>query len=133
MYEAQLTFSFFLPQGDDYKDYCEEVVKFRTGGEFDSEKTWRFVKKYFFTKYVARIYGGNPKNKETADNEMLEKFDFQFLDAIRDAEKQMFFGHNTILKEVLNYFLDFDITDGKKLKDLSTKAKGELRQKGDRF
>ena len=129
MYEAQLTFSFFLPQGDDYKDYCEEVVKFRTGGEFDSEKTWRFVKKYFFTKYVARIYGGNPKNKETADNEMLEKFDFQFLDAIRDAEKQMFFGHNTILKEVLNYFLDFDITDGKKLKDLSTKAKGELRQK----
>lgn len=129
IYEAQLTFSFFLPQGDDYKNYCEEVVKYKTDEKFDSERTWRFIKKYFFSKYVVRIYGGNPKNKETADNEMLEKFDFQFLDAIRDAEKQMFFGHNTILKDVLNYFLDFKITDGKKLKDLSTKAKAELKQK----
>lgn len=129
IYEAQLTFSFFLPQGDDYKNYCDEVVKYKAEDKFDSETTWRFIKKYFFSKYVGRIYGGNPKNKETADYEMLDKFDFQFLDAIRDAEKQMFFGHNTILKDVLNYFLDFDITDGKKLKDLSQKAKEELKQK----
>ncbi|WP_420551985.1 ATP-dependent nuclease [Tenacibaculum aiptasiae] len=132
-YEAQLTFSFFLPQGDDYKEYCEEVVKFQTDGKFNTEKTWRFIKKYFFSKYVARVYGGMPNNKEIADYEMLEKFDFQFLDAIRDAEKQMFFGHNTILKEVLNYFLDFEITDGKKIKDLSAKAKKELKEKEAKF
>lgn len=133
LYEAKLTFSFFLPQGDDYKDYCVEVEKFKAGENFNSEKTWHFIKKYFFSKYVARIYGGNPHNKEIVDNEMLEKFDFQFLDAIRDAEKQMFFGHNTILKEVLNYFLDFNITDGKKLKDLTKKAKEELKQKEANF
>ncbi|MCD4833777.1 MAG: AAA family ATPase [Bacteroidales bacterium] len=128
-YEAQLTFSFFLPQGDDYKDYCTEVEKFKKDDKYDSEKVWRFIKKYFFSKYVARVYGGNPKNKETADNEMLEKFDFQFLDAIRDAEKQMFFGNNTILKEVLNYFLDYDITNGKKLKDLSIEVKRKLKDR----
>lgn len=129
LYEAKLTFSFFLPQGDDYKNYCDEVLKFKTGDKFDSQKVWGFIKKYFFSKYVTRIYGGKPDNKQVADNEMLEKFDFQFLDAIRDAEKQMFFGHNTILKEVLNYFLDFNITNGRKLKDLAKQAKDELRQK----
>ncbi|OCB73174.1 ATP-dependent endonuclease [Flavobacterium piscis] len=133
LYEAKLTFSFFLPQGDDYKDYCLEIERFKTDSGYNSEKSWRFIKKYFFSKYVARVYGGNPQNKENADHEMLEKFDFQFLDAIRDAEKEMFFGHNTILKEVLNYFLDFDITDGKKLKDLSKVAKENLKQKENNF
>lgn len=126
-YEAKLTFSFFLPQGDDYNDYTREIEQFKNEEKYDSVKAWRFIKKYFFSKYIARIYGGIPENKETADNEMLNKFDFQFLDAIRDAEKQMFFGSNTILKDVLNYFLDFDITDGKKLKDLSAQAKAELK------
>jgi len=132
-YEAKITFSFFLPQGEDYNDYCTEIERFKNPEGYDSEKCWRFIKKYFFAKYVARVYGGNPSNRETADSEMLEKFDFQFLDAIRDAEKQMFFGHNTILKDVLNYFLDYDITNGKKLKDLAKKAKEELRQKENDF
>ena len=133
VYEAQLTFSFFLPQGDDYKEYCVEVEKFKENGKFKSDKVWRFIKKFFFSKYIGKIYGGKIENKETADHEMLEKFDFQFLDAIRDAEKQMFFGSNTILKDVLNYFIDFDITDGKKLKDLSSKARKELRDKAEKF
>jgi len=126
-YEAKITFSFFLPQGEDYNDYCIEIERFKDAGVYDSEKCWRFIKKYFFSKYVARMYGGDPSSREAADSEMLEKFDFQFLHAIRDAEKQMFFGHNTILKDVLNYFLDYDITNGKKLKDLAKKAKEELR------
>jgi len=132
-YEAKITFSFFLPQGDDFNDYCKEIIQFKIVDKFDSARAWRFIKKYFFSKYVARIYGGNPDNKEVADNEMLEKFDFQFLDAIRDAEKQMFFGSNTILKEVLNYFLDFDITTGKKLKDLAEKAKSEIKKRETNF
>lgn len=132
-YEAKLTFSFFLPQGDDYNDYSKEINQFKINDKFDSDKAWSFIKKYVFSKYVARIYGGNPDNKEAADNEMLEKFDFQFLDAIRDAEKQMFFGSNTILKEVLNFFLDFDITNGKKLKDIVEKAKTELRDREKNF
>jgi len=132
-YEAKLTFSFFLPQGDDYNDYCREVLQFFNNGKYDVQKVWRFIRKYYFSKYVARVYGGDPDNKEKADNEMLEKFDFQFLDAIRDAEKQMFFGNSTILKEVLNYFLDFDITKGRKLKDIVTDVKEEIKSREDEF
>lgn len=132
-YEAQLTFSFFLPQGDDYKEYCDEVIKYKNDVGFESEKVWNFIKKNFFKKYVTRIYGGDPEKKEKADTEMLEKFDFQFLDAIRDAERQMFFGNNTILKEVLNYFLDFDITKGEKIKDLEKKKKHELIKRDNDF
>lgn len=133
LYEAQLTFSFFLPQGDDYKEYSEEIKKYKKDDKFDSKIVWNFIKKNFFKKYVTRIYGGNPEKKEKADSEMLKKFDFQFLDAIRDAERQMFFGNNTILKEVLNYFLDFDITKGEKLKDLEEKGKKELKDRVNKF
>jgi putative ATP-dependent endonuclease of OLD family len=133
LYEAQLTFSFFLPQGDDYKSYCDEIKELEKDGKYDSGKAWGFIKKYYFSKYIAKVYGGRPEKKETADYEMLEKFDFQFLDAIRDAEKQMFFGSNTILKEVLNYFLDFDLIKGKKLKDLSEEIQKQLRKKEENF
>lgn len=133
-YEATLTFSFFLPFGDDYNYFCEEIKKYREGeGKYNSDKAWQFLDKYFLPKYVAKVYGGDPDNKDTADSEMLEKFDFQFLDAIRDAERQIFFGSNTILKNVLNFFLDYDITDGKKIKDLSEEARQALKDREDGF
>lgn len=134
-YEAQLTFSFFLPQGDDYRSYQAEVQKFKnaTDGKYDSKKVWRFIKKYYFSKYIGRVYGGKLEDKETASSELLEKFDFQFLDAIRDAEKQMFFGNNTILKDVLNYFLDFNLTEGKKIKDLAATIQSQLKVKEEEF
>jgi len=133
-YEAKLTFSFFLPQGDDYRSYQVEVAKFkREDGTYDSEKVWRFIKKYYFSKYVGRVYGGKPEDKVTANIELLEKFDFQFLDAIRDAEKQMFFGNNTILKDVLNYFLDYNLTKGKKLNDLMPDTQLLLKEKEGEF
>lgn len=133
-YEAKLTFSFFLPQGDDYRTYQAEVRKFKNkDGAYDTEKVWRFIKKYYFSKYVGRVYGGDVKNKEAASNEMLEKFEFQFLDAIRDAEKQMFFGSNTILKDVLNYFLDYNLTDGKKLEDLTPQIQKLLKENEESF
>lgn len=133
-YEAKLTFSFFLPQGDDNKSYKTEVKKFkREDGTYDSEKVWKFIKKYYFSKYIGRVYGGKPEDKETASIELLEKFEFQFLDAIRDAERQMFFGSNTILKDVLNYFLDYELTTGKKMEDLSADIQSTLKIKEEQF
>jgi predicted ATP-dependent endonuclease of OLD family len=58
-----------------------------------------------------------------ADSDALNKFDFQFLDAIRDVERDMFTGKNTLLKEVLDFFMDYDIkTDTTKTKAEKTKA-----------
>ena len=37
------------------------------------------------------------------------EFDFQFLDAIRDVERDMLTGRNTLLREVIDFFLDYDI------------------------
>lgn len=47
--------------------------------------------------------------QNTADSESLQKFDFQFLDAIRDVERDMFTGRNTLLKDVLDFFMDYEI------------------------
>lgn len=132
-YEAKLTYSFFLPQGEDYNEYCKEIKRFqKDDGSFDDE-VWYFIKKYYLPKYVIKTYGGNPDRKSIADNEMLNKFDFQFLEAIRDAEKQMFFGNNTVLKQVLHYFLDYDITRGRRLLDLDIKQVKELKEKEESF
>ncbi|MDA3859699.1 MAG: AAA family ATPase, partial [Melioribacteraceae bacterium] len=64
-----------------------------------------------------------------ADNENLDRFDFQFLDAIRDAERQMFFGNNTLLRDVLNYFLDYKLTKGEDSENLSEDQHTELKRR----
>nr|WP_233173212.1 AAA family ATPase [Flavobacterium sp. ASV13] len=53
--------------------------------------------------------GGDLINQTTADHESLQKFDFQFLDAIRDVEKDMLTGRNTLLREVFDFFMDYGI------------------------
>jgi len=129
-YEAKLSFNYFLPKGDDYNSYQKDIEEYKNGdSSYDREKCWKLISKYYLPKYVSRIYGGNPEKKEKADSEWLDKFDFQFLDAIRDAEKQMFYGNNTVLKNVLSYYLDYDLTHGEKRANLSTNV---LRQVKDR-
>lgn len=133
-YEAKLTFNYFLPEGDDYHSYQKDIEEYKNNdGTYNRDKCWKLISKYYLPKYVSRIYGGNPEKKERADSEWLDKFDFQFLDAIRDAEKQMFYGNNTILKNVLSYFLDYDLTNGKKRADLSEKILREVKSREDHF
>ena len=61
----------------------------------------------------------------------MQKFDFQFLDAIRDVERDMFSGRNTLLRDVLDFFMDYDI---KKDTDKDTNAKiVEIKSLKERF
>ena len=47
----------------------------------------------------------------------LERFDFQFLGAMINVEDDMFYGRSTMLKDVLNFFIDYGIkTKGDKTK-----------------
>lgn len=115
-YEAKLTFSYEFP--GKIEEYKNALDKFKSpDGSYDALKAWKTIDKLFLKKYTSKIFGGNPENKNKADAEMLDKFDFQFLDAIRDAERQMFYGHHTILKQVSTYFLDYDIKKGKEITD----------------
>ena len=131
-YTARLTYVFELPTSN-HAEYQTLIQDCKVEGGFDQDKCLRLIGKKFLHKYVARIYGGDPNKQEKADSENLNRFDFQFLDAIRDAERQMFYGNNTLLRDVLNYFLDYDLTEGQELKNLTTDKIAELKIREDNF
>lgn len=128
-YLAQLTYVFELPVKhlDEYENSIEDFKD--QEGTYDIDACVRNIQKKFLSKYVSRIYGGKPSKKEKASRENLDRFDFQFLTAIRDAEREMFFGNNTILKDVLNYFIDYDIYKGRGIEELSEDELTKLKQR----
>jgi len=102
-YEARLTYEFFLPEKERefYGKAFIEIDNVNDG--------WKVLKRDFIRKYTYKIFGGDPKFQNQADGESLQKFDFQFLDAIRDVERDMFTGRSTLLREVLQFFMDYEI------------------------
>lgn len=132
-YTALLTFKYFLPQKH-HDEYKELIGKYGISeGGYNQEKCLRIFEKHFLSKYIYRIYGADVNKQEKADTENLDRFDFHYLSALRDVEKQMFYGNNTILKSVLNYFLDYDITNGKNYEELENKEKKKLEERNENF
>ena len=107
-YEALLTYEFFLPEKKK-EDYIKEIALVAEEDPKAMDKAWKVLKHSFIRFYVHKIWGGDPINQATADNESLQKFDFQFLDAIRDVERYMLTGRNTLLREVFDFFMDYEI------------------------
>ena len=106
---AKLQYEFFLPE--EYESiYIESIQNVSSTSE-----VWTRIDNSFIRLYVYKIWGGNPENQMQADSEGLSKFAFQFLDAIRDVERDMFSGKNTLLKSVIDFFLDYDIKSDKAL------------------
>ncbi|MGB3105333.1 ATP-dependent nuclease [Sphingobacterium siyangense] len=102
-YQALLTYKFFLPF-ERHSDYLTALSACTSKNE-----AWLTIKHDFLRFYVHKIYGGDPKYKIVADSGSLQKFDFQFLNAIRDVERDMFTGKNTMLRDVLDFFMDYEI------------------------
>ena len=102
-YEAMLTYEFFLPESESEK-YVSALSEID-----DIKKAWKIIKHDFIRLYISKIWGGDPSLQMQVDSESLQKFDFQFLDAIRDVERDMFSGRNTLLRDVLDFFMDYDI------------------------
>ncbi len=124
-YEAKLTYIFFLPEAEksNYVKALEKVV--------DLDEVWRIIKRDFIRKYNHKIYGGNPSLQNQAESENLQKFDFQFLNAIRDVERDMFTGRTTLLRDVLQFFMDYEIKkDPAKTIEVQT---AEIKQKQKEF
>lgn len=63
-----------------------------------------------------------------ADSDSLRKFDYQFLNAIRDVERDMFSGRNTLLKRVIDFFMDYEIKSDKRLDEKQQFNKIKERQ-----
>lgn len=107
-YEALLTYEFFLPE--------KELTKYKKAVEGISDVdpkaidiALNVIKQDFIRLYTFKIWGGNLSNQTIAENDSLQKFDFQFLDAIRDVERDMLTGRNTLLRDVFNFFIDYEI------------------------
>ncbi|MEO7719674.1 MAG: AAA family ATPase [Capsulimonas sp.] len=121
-WEATLTYECFLPE----KDAAEFMNKV---GQTPERSKFFETLEIFLPKYVSRIYGGNPSDRIVAEHEMLSKFDYQFLNALRDVQSEMFTGSNPILKSMLHSVLDNGVNDAEQetRKQAFTKLSGELR------
>jgi predicted ATP-dependent endonuclease of OLD family len=128
-YEALLTYEFFLPEKK-RKEYLNALSTLTDETHVGINKAWKLIKHEFIRFYGYKIWGGEITNQATADSESLQKFDFQFLDAIRDVERDMLTGRNTLLREVFDFFMDYEIKiDEHKTRDVKhseIKAKKEL-------
>ncbi|RZJ52421.1 MAG: ATP-dependent endonuclease, partial [Flavobacterium sp.] len=107
-YEATLTYEFFLPEKQviNYRNRLSEIPDDSNDAIFSC---WKTIKHDFLRFYTYKIWGGDILGQNIADSESLNKFDFQFLDAIRDVERDMLTGKNTLLREIFDFFMDYDI------------------------
>jgi len=108
-WEAMLTYKFFLPPSDSDK-FKEEWEKWETqgkdnGGVNPTDAYWDLVEKYM-PKFVGRIYGGLPETGLRVEHDVIEHIDYRQLDALRDAEAEMFMGRHPLLKRMLRKVLD---------------------------
>jgi putative ATP-dependent endonuclease of the OLD family len=121
-YEAKLQYEFFLPNSYVEK-YIDKVKDLNS-----IEQVWTIIQSNFLRLYINKIWGGNPANQTIADSENLKKFDFQFLDAIRDVERDMLSGKNTLLKNVIDFFIDYDIKADKNISEEQQKMRIQKRK-----
>lgn len=64
-------------------------------------------------------------------NDALGQIDFQFLDAIRDVSRDLYAGYNPLLRDVLNFFIDYSVkNDAEKTED---EIKEQLKTLRDNF
>ena len=104
-YEAQITYEFYLPE--------KEMERYKKSMDStsitDLEECWNIIRDDFLRKYTHRVLIGNPNHSNGVDPESINKFDFQFLSAIRDVERDLFSGRNPLLKEIIDFFMDYEI------------------------
>jgi len=114
-WEATLTYKYFLPE--------EEVPKFkdRVGTTPTESNFWKVLELYI-PKYIYRIYAGESSAQIKVEPEWLNKFEYQFLDAIRDVESELFSGSNPLLKSMLLEVLDSELQN---LAELQISSRGD--------
>lgn len=116
----------FLPEKEE-KEYKNIINNINSD---DVQDYWREIEYNFIRKYIYKIYVGNPDHKNVVEPETINKFDFQFLTAIRDVERDLFTGRNSLLKEVIDFFIDYEIkTDRDMENDEKTKKIEERKKK----
>lgn len=103
--ESCLTYVYSLPQ--------TEVGKYKKDVADASDKysLFKVIEDKYIRKYTHTIYGGPASAQNQAQGEDLKKIDFEFVNALRNVEDEIYGGRAALLKDVLQYFLDYDLND----------------------
>lgn len=104
-YEARITYEFSLPENEE-ENYKLIMQKLDSN---DIEDYWKELEVTFLRKYISRVFIGDPNYRTLIDSDSIKKFDFQYLDAIRDVERDLFSGKNTLLRDIIDFYMDYDI------------------------
>lgn len=134
-YEAKLTYQFFLPEKE-HENYKNAIGAIAESEEnLDIAKAWKIIKHDFIRLYTSKLWGGDVKTKTLADGESLRKFDFQFLDAIRDVERDLLTGRDTLLRDVFQFFLDYDLKEHMNSQEEAEqiRLREEIKQRQEKF
>lgn len=115
-YEAQLNFQYSL-SSDQIENYRKDMANLDT-----HQKIWELIKKDYARFYLTYRWGKNGPAANNSMRELLERCDLQFLEALRDVGKNMFVGYNPMLRDVLNFFVDY------KLKTDTMKSEEEIKE-----
>lgn len=116
--EAELNYEFKLAEAQ------EENYKADVAGATTAKEIWKIIDHDYIRLYRSNRSGGNPAAGVNV-NDALGQIDFQFLDAIRDVSHDLYAGYNPLLRDVLNFFIDYSVkNDSTKTED---DIKGELK------
>lgn len=122
-YTAMLTYRFYLPaeKEDDYKTAMADVEDIKNG--------WSILENDFLRYYVYKLLAGSLDAPMQPEMDKLERLDFQFLGALRNVEDDMFYGRSSMLKDVLNFFIDYGVkTKGERTEEEKESELKEVRK-----
>lgn len=129
---AQITYEFYLPDSE-HTAYLEAMNGITATDPAALTAAWSYIQHDFLRHYKYRMLIGDPVDQRPVDWEDYRKFDYQSLDAIRDVERDMHTGRNALLREVLDFFLDFDIKSLALTTTTKSAKEQQIRQKRDAF
>ena len=113
--EAELRYEFKLD------DSQEENYKADVANAITAKEIWKIIEQDYIRLYKSSRLGGNQAAGINI-NETLGQIDFQFLDAIRDVSHDLYAGYNPLLRDVLNFFIDYSV------KNDVTKTEDEIKE-----
>lgn len=113
--EAELRYEFKLD------DRQEQNYKADVANAITAKEIWKIIEQDYIRLYKSSRSGGNQAAGINI-NETLRQIDFQFLDAIRDVSHDLYAGYNPLLRDVLNFFIDYSV------KNDVTKTEDEIKE-----
>lgn len=108
--EAELRYEFKLI------DTQEENYKTDVAGASTVKEIWKIIDHDYIRLYRSSRSGGN-QAAGISVNDALGQIDFQFLDAIRDVSHDLYAGYNPLLRDVLNFFIDYSVKNDTEKKE----------------